>query len=82
MAADSKFVLIGRKDGSSSSRRQHAFADGPATARAITRWEDEGFNGFWVYGPVLAATDSRPLLGNTTRDQETEALKSTLWRRG
>lgn len=67
MAAEDKHLLIGRKNGSSSSRLQRGFAGVDRTVAAIKRWEAEGFNGFWVYGPYEDGV--RPLIGSWHREQ-------------
>lgn len=67
MAGAAQHLLIARMNGSSSSRRQRGF-DGPAdTLRAIKRWEAQGFNGFWVYGPRPTPGDARPVIGQWSR---------------
>lgn len=43
------FVLIARKDGRSSSRRQRRFPDRAAVDRAVIRWRREGFNAWWIF---------------------------------
>jgi hypothetical protein len=45
-------LLIGRKNGSSSSRRQYRFPNEERARAAVTRWQAEGFNGFWLYLPT------------------------------
>ncbi len=56
-------LLIARKNGSSSSRRQRSF---PATRidAAVARWRKEGFNVFWLYGPRPNNGDPRPIDDN------------------
>ena len=56
-------LLIGRKGGRSSSRRQRRFADISDADRAITRWAKEGFDVFWLY------PDDQPPQGPFTLDE-------------
>jgi hypothetical protein len=58
---DRAYLLIARKDGSSSSRRQRAFPTRDDVTRAIDRWRKEGFNTWWLYG-AGAPGSPRPLL--------------------
>ena len=63
MAVNSKYILIGRINGSSSSRRQQAYSSETAARKAADRWESsEGFNTFWLYGPRAAAAAERPIV--------------------
>jgi hypothetical protein len=41
------YTLIGRIDGSSSTRRQRTFATADTRALAMSRWRREGYNTFW-----------------------------------
>jgi hypothetical protein len=61
------YLLIARKNGSSSSRRQRAFGQRADVDPAIERWRAEGFNTWWLYG-AKAGTDPRPLLKHWTDD--------------
>lgn len=76
MAAPEKHLLIARINGKSSSRRQRAFKDAPTTLKAIERWEAEGFNTFWVYGPVATRSSLRvrPELAHWNRGDAPEKV--------
>jgi hypothetical protein len=55
------FLLVARKNGSSSSRRQRGFATMQDALNALDRWRGEGFTSWWLYGtPRLGKP--RPLL--------------------
>lgn len=41
-------LVIGRKDGSSSSRRQKRFNSATEGEAALLEWSSEGFNVFWT----------------------------------
>lgn len=64
-------LLIGRQNGSSSSRRQYRFRDEDRARAAVTRWAREGFNGFWLYLPTPDADDASAYL--TREEYEIEA---------
>jgi hypothetical protein len=49
MSEPTAFVLIGRKDGRSTSRRQRRFPDHAAVNRAVTRWRRERFTTWWIF---------------------------------
>lgn len=51
MSTDTRWLLVARKHGASSSRRQRRFADEASVERAIARWRKEGFTTWWVRGP-------------------------------
>lgn len=47
-------LLVGRKGGSSSSRRQYRFRDEERARDALARWAADGFDTFWLFVPVIA----------------------------
>jgi hypothetical protein len=65
-ATITNFLLIARKDGSSSTRRQRRFDTLDQLEAAVIRWRAAGFNVWWVYGPF--ADGQRPLLRQTVDD--------------
>jgi len=58
--SNTAFLLIARKDGSSSSRRQRGFTTKEDVDRAVVRWRATGLNTWWLYGPRHGG--ERPLL--------------------
>lgn len=44
-----ELMLIARKNGSSSSRRQRNYPNVEEVNAAIKRWRAEGFTAFWVF---------------------------------
>jgi hypothetical protein len=67
------YLLIARKNGSSSSRRQRRFESADALCRAIYRWSFEGFNVWWLFGPAPQnPSDERPLLSHWRDEAATE----------
>lgn len=47
-------LLVGRKGGSSSSRRQYRFRNEERARDAVTRWAADGFDTFWMFVPEVA----------------------------
>lgn len=72
------YLLIGRVNGKSSSRRQDVFADAQVTIDAIQRWEAEGYNTFWVYGPAEGVA-VRPLVGKWARRDDPDTRLDVLY---
>lgn len=48
---DTRWLLIGRVDGKSASRRQRRFATEDKARAAVVRWRRDGFNTWWLMGP-------------------------------
>lgn len=60
---DTSMLVIGRKNGKSSTRRQRRFPTVDAGERALVRWSKEGFNVFWTAvgdGPLDGPFDLGP----------------------
>lgn len=55
MKAVQDYLLIGRIDGRSTSRRQRRCSQAADAMRLVARWTEKGFNGFWLFGPFDAA---------------------------
>ena len=47
-------LLVGRKGGSSSSRRQYRFRDEERARDALARWAADGFDTFWRFVPEVS----------------------------
>lgn len=53
LIARNGFLLIARRNGSSSSRRQRRFPDMAAVDRAVDRWRKQGYNVWFIFGPAV-----------------------------
>lgn len=62
-------LLITRRNGSSSSRRQRRFKTEAALELGIQRARAQGFDTFWVFGP--AVDGKRPKLREWTESEDT-----------
>ena len=47
-------LLVGRKGGSSSSRRQYRFPNEERAPDAPARWATDGFDKFWLFVPEVS----------------------------
>lgn len=66
---ENSHLLVTRRNGSSSSRRQRRFKTEAALELGIQRARAQGFDTFWVFGPAVGG--ERPLVRQWSEGDET-----------
>lgn len=56
------YLLVGRNEGGSATRRQRVFPSREAVDRASKRWAAEGRTTQWLWGPAETEDGDRPLI--------------------
>ncbi len=67
------YLLVGRINGRSSSRKTRRFEDVPAAEAAAEKWGRTGYNVFWIFGPAEEGNPSGLLREWGTRKEEAAA---------